>query len=662
MSKSLDGFPDELKASFLPLRLLGEGGMGSVYLARDVQLGREVAVKMIKGVVSPDAERRLMGEAQTLAQLKHPNVVQVFSAGLTSKGPYLVMEFLDGKDLGHVGRRANVFQAMLEVAEGLEYIHQAGVLHRDLKPPNIMLVEGRAVLADFGLADAHDAEADGKLAGTAGFFPPEVLAGGAPSKAADWYAWGVSLFILVEGKRPFPKTSKGPVSFPEGPEFRRLKPGDPLRAVLCSCLAADPERRPRSRKQVENLFRDARIHPARYASTWVGPKNPPSRGPAPWMIALSVLLSVAAGVFFWPSSPIPVLPPSQGKRPLPASPALLHSKLVRSWHQRSLDLDAGLLLGDLHLRVLPPLPTVASGRRGNYQAEMQRARRREQTRADLELLRSSVRDLPYLNEMALERQKLWATLADRSLAMQSRCQLLKSLLRFRELDAYYEAWGEPPPFRVEELLHVFYKAREQDPVTGLPPAKPIPVDHDPGPGRFLLFRWLREVDRLAPLLIPEGMNFRKNSIAWNSLMSLTQSHGEWRESDHLSMKKSFTLGPGGGARYRKVLLRVQKQYLQLPDRLTVEVNGVPLDVYPPPSQASPFVKDVDEFLSMGVEKMLEEGERQLLTWDTKLLEVEIQGEFLKPGVNQISLSVRSLPGLPPLRGVRCDRLVLLLSE
>lgn len=174
-------------------RELGTGGGGSVFLARDPELQREVALKVIATPGSALRERAL-AEGQALARLAHPNVVAVFDVGAVDDRVYLVMELVRGESLRALANRAgtrDVLRAYRQAGEGLVAAHDAGLVHRDFKPDNAVIADdGRVRLVDFGLAGALGDEARG---GTAGYVAPEVSAGGAATPAIDQYAFAVSL-------------------------------------------------------------------------------------------------------------------------------------------------------------------------------------------------------------------------------------------------------------------------------------------------------------------------------------------------------------------------------------------------------------------------------------------------------------------------------------
>ena len=182
-------------SDFEPITLLGCGGMGTVYVARQLSLGRDVAVK----VVSAGAGTSLPEEARTVAQLHHPNIVQVFSAGLNADSAWFAMELVKGEsaDTRTFSSAEEVARLGVAVAEALAYAHRCGILHRDVKPSNIFVGDdGMVKLGDFGLAClATENEKD--KSGTKRYMAPEVLDGGKVSEASDQYSLGVTLRELA---------------------------------------------------------------------------------------------------------------------------------------------------------------------------------------------------------------------------------------------------------------------------------------------------------------------------------------------------------------------------------------------------------------------------------------------------------------------------------
>jgi serine/threonine protein kinase/tetratricopeptide (TPR) repeat protein len=207
--------------------LLGRGGMGEVYRARDEQLGREVAIKVLPAASSQDAERlrRFELEARAAAALNHPNVVTVYDVGTHEGGPYVVMELLEGQTLrqrlqGDRLPTERVLDYAQQVARGLAAAHDKGIVHRDLKPENLFLTEdGRVKILDFGLArlralqtpgegDSGDstvslATAPGVIAGTVGYMSPEQVRGEATDPRSDTFSFGAVLYEMLSGRRAF---------------------------------------------------------------------------------------------------------------------------------------------------------------------------------------------------------------------------------------------------------------------------------------------------------------------------------------------------------------------------------------------------------------------------------------------------------------------------
>jgi len=186
-------------------RLLGRGGMGLVYRATDLRLGRDVAIKILRpeAAASPQIRRRFLREAQAASALRHPNIVTVHEAGEANGGDYLVMEFVDGQTLASrlaAGplSESEAARYALQIVAALKTAHQAGILHRDLKPQNVMIEPSGVVkVVDFGLAklgDAHDpAESQalltqtGAVMGTAPYMSPEQAEGGKQTPARMFF-------------------------------------------------------------------------------------------------------------------------------------------------------------------------------------------------------------------------------------------------------------------------------------------------------------------------------------------------------------------------------------------------------------------------------------------------------------------------------------------
>ena len=241
---------------------LGRGGMGRVYAARQIGLGRIVALKVIgeNWNNTPEIELRFLREAQTVARLRHPNIVAVHDSARADGLVYFSMDFIDGGDLArrlkdrvYTPREAAVL--LEKVAAALAYAHGEGVLHRDLKPSNILLEGEEPRLADFGLAAQLEAGGDltaiSGILGTPHYLAPEALRGGssALAVASDLYALGVVLFEMLTGRTPFAGASPAElgtlVANNEPPSPRLLAPAVPrdLETICLKCLERDPARR-----------------------------------------------------------------------------------------------------------------------------------------------------------------------------------------------------------------------------------------------------------------------------------------------------------------------------------------------------------------------------------------------------------------------------------
>jgi len=198
--------------------LLGKGAMGEVYEGVDEGLGRRVAVKILgaKHRESTEFKTRFLREGRALASMNHPNIVQIYAIGEHERRPYLAMEFLDGEDLGQALKKkgpihpGDAAEAIRQSAIGLREAQRAGVVHRDVKPSNLVVTsEGKVKVTDFGLAKALQEDlsitATGVFVGTPDYLAPEQAMGEEVDARADVYALGCSLFHMCSGHPPFRK-------------------------------------------------------------------------------------------------------------------------------------------------------------------------------------------------------------------------------------------------------------------------------------------------------------------------------------------------------------------------------------------------------------------------------------------------------------------------
>ena len=244
-------------------RELGRGGMGVVYLARDVQLDRDVAIKVLPTHLAhtPEARERFLREARMAAGLSHPHIVPIHRVSEAGGFVFFVMSYVEGETLGERIRTrgplppAEATRVMREVSWALAYAHRRGIIHRDVKPDNILIEAGtgRALVTDFGIAhggkDPGPWTEPGKIAGTAHFMSPEQAAGEPIDGRSDIYSLGVVGYLAVSGRLPFESPNLPALLVRQATEdavsVTRVAPGLPpaLGAAIDRCLARDPESR-----------------------------------------------------------------------------------------------------------------------------------------------------------------------------------------------------------------------------------------------------------------------------------------------------------------------------------------------------------------------------------------------------------------------------------
>jgi eukaryotic-like serine/threonine-protein kinase len=325
---------------------VGSGGMAEVWCAEDLQLGRKVALKLLHRRLSEDAEfvERFRREASSAAGLQHPNVVAVYDRGEWGGTYYIAMEFLEGRSLKQVIREEapldtlSAIDVTVQVLRAARFAHQRGVVHRDIKPHNVIIdAEGRARVTDFGIAraGASDMTETGSIMGTAQYLSPEQAQGHAVSPQSDLYAIGIVLSELLTGRVPFDGESAVTIALKQVSEApappSAWNPAVPpeLDAIVLHALEKDPGARFASADEfivalegtADRIARGEAVAPGTVAFGAVAPVGPPTPPPAydlttyppdgeppgaegperrrrrwPWVVAAIALLCIAGGL------------------------------------------------------------------------------------------------------------------------------------------------------------------------------------------------------------------------------------------------------------------------------------------------------------------------------------------------------------------------------
>jgi Tol biopolymer transport system component len=297
--------------------LLGIGGMGEVYRARDVRLGRDVALKVLPQEFTTDGERiaRFEREARALASLNHPNIAIIHGVEYAGTVRAIVMELVEGETLAeHMARgrltSADATSIAIQIGQGLEAAHDKGIVHRDLKPANIKITPtGVAKVLDFGLAKTLDAATEdvavtatqaGRVIGTAAYMSPEQAKGEIVDRRTDIWAFGVVLYEMLEGTRPFHGASTPELLAAivrEDPSLEAIPIH--LRSIVARCLAKDPRNRWQSIADVRLLLEDR-------ATAAQGPQHSARISRMPWVVAGGLLVALLSGAALYPTASVAV--------------------------------------------------------------------------------------------------------------------------------------------------------------------------------------------------------------------------------------------------------------------------------------------------------------------------------------------------------------------
>jgi serine/threonine protein kinase/Tol biopolymer transport system component len=319
--------PGEKIGPYEVVALLGEGGMGQVYRARDTKLGRMVAIKVLPDAVVQDADRRarFLHEAKTLATLSHPNIAAVYGWEESGGAPTLVMELVDGRPLDKAIPRKGMpleeaLQVAIQVTRGLEAAHHAGIVHRDLKPANVIVTPSGAVkLLDFGLAKLAATPAaapssgeetvtvtalrtaEGAILGTVAYMSPEQAQGKPVDARSDLFSFGTVLFEMLTGRRPFggdnQASTLAAILREDASAVSSLVPVPAeLDRLVARCLRKDAERRFQTASDLRAALEDL----AEAASTGQQKQSvASSQRRRSWWIAAGLGLAAIGGAAYW---------------------------------------------------------------------------------------------------------------------------------------------------------------------------------------------------------------------------------------------------------------------------------------------------------------------------------------------------------------------------
>jgi len=355
--------PGKRLGPYEALSLIGAGGMGEVYRAKDTRLERVVAIKVLPAHLAdrPELRERFEREARTIASLNHPHICTLYDIGRQDGIDFLVMEYLEGETLAHRLMKGplpleQVLQYAIEIADALDKAHRKGVTHRDLKPGNIMLTKTGTKLLDFGLAKLRQeaapaipvsqlptlkdpVTAEGTILGTLQYMAPEQVEGKEVDSRTDIFAFGAVVYEMATGRKAFEGKSQasviGAILKDDPPPMSSLQPMTPpaLDRIIKTCLAKDPDGRWQA---ASDLTRELKWIAEGGSQATLAPTVSAKGIRAHWREALqwgvtSLLLAAITGLAIWnlkPMSPRPVtrtvvtLPPGQQLAGLDSGPAL----------------------------------------------------------------------------------------------------------------------------------------------------------------------------------------------------------------------------------------------------------------------------------------------------------------------------------------------------
>ena len=266
---------DRINDRYEIIKTIGEGGMANVYLAYDTILERNVAVKVLRGDLASDEKfvRRFQREALSASSLNHPNVVEMYDVGEDNGNFYIVMEYIDGKTLKQLIKKrghltvAEAIDIMVQLTSGLSVAHESYIIHRDIKPQNIMILEdGMVKITDFGIAmaiNAADLTQTNSVMGSVHYLPPEQAAGKGSTIKSDIYSLGILFYEMLAGTMPFRGETAVEIALKHikepMPSIRKVNPKVPqsVENIIFKCTAKNPKNRYNNVKELEEDLKSA---------------------------------------------------------------------------------------------------------------------------------------------------------------------------------------------------------------------------------------------------------------------------------------------------------------------------------------------------------------------------------------------------------------------
>lgn len=638
-------------------RLLGRGGAAEVFRAHDLELDRPVAVKVLRpegeGTIADGA--RLRQEAQALARLAHPNILEILAIEESVLGLFLVLELADGgslaTQLASQGPRpeAEVREVVAQVLDALAAAHGAGITHRDVKPENVLWVGGRPKLADFGLAKRVDGAvrtATGLILGTPEFMAPECFRGAAAGPPADVYATGCLAFQLAIGRPLFAgelaEVVKAKVA--GAADLRRLPTS--LRPEVVAMLEPDPRRRPAA-AQAAAAWRggeEDRARPTVVVPSSRLPAVPPPRRRPPWLALVSAL--ALAGGAWWMTRPPPPPPmsPTSSPDPGPAAtspgdtPGAAEARaraLADSWRAR-FDGWAWDRVLETHCRAVAGSTRITLGLQGVYVTKLAEIR----TRAlpDPAVMQAGlvlVADMGADETWRRDRPAIEALLGDRAVTPGTRQDLMDALEPLVQAEALRRAMGLDAHYGIAAVRDRF-APRELTPWPAAEPEAPaLTLGEVLGPGaRRGIFAWEREGDRRFPRVDP-----REPEPSVPEMAVLRQheeeTQGGFEPENHLGVYRRVPLDAAAAAApWLEVDLRVANFFAT--NQLVLRVNRFHTQHHGGPELDTTGHWDYDH-----------------PTWSR--LRIRVPGDYLRAGDNVLEVTAAPMAGLGRWAGFWLER-------